>query len=74
MAVSMQCDICKKFYEPYNLRKSAENTNGLKFINMDPQRQYFSHGAIDCCPECMKSIKDHIESLRVKEVYEDDQT
>lgn len=66
MAFAKKCDICGKLYEVYNMKQNSEKTNGIMFLNIDETRSYYSHRAIDCCPECMKSIKDHIEELKDK--------
>ena len=64
MAAAKRCDICGKLYELYNVKRDSEKVNGLMFLNLDEINKYFTHEAIDCCPECIKSIKDHIESLK----------
>ena len=64
MAIAKKCDICGKLYELYNVRCDSEKVNGLMFLNLDSKNQYFTHNTIDCCPECMKSIQDHIDSLK----------
>ena len=50
MALARKCDICGKLYEPYNEKPKSEN--------------HFSYGKIDCCPDCMESILQHIERLK----------
>lgn len=65
MASAKKCDICGKLYEVYNDRKDADKVNGLRFLNIDANSKYWSHDMIDCCPECMQSIKNHIESLKI---------
>lgn len=64
MSIAKQCDICGVFYEPYNVKNNAENTNGLMFINIDGQMDYITHNPIDCCPTCMNYIRKHIEYLK----------
>lgn len=64
MAMAKKCDICGKFYETYNIKHNENKTSGLMFLNVDEYRKYFSNTVIDCCPECMKSIKNHIDLLR----------
>lgn len=64
MAVAKKCDICGKLYEPYNERHEVKKPNGFMFLNIDTNGKYYSNNTIDCCPECMESIKDYIKSLR----------
>lgn len=64
MAIAKKCDICGKYYELYNVARNASKPNGFMVVNIDSKEQYFSHDALDCCPECMDSILAHIESLK----------
>lgn len=64
MSIAKKCDICGKLYEVYNEEKNEENTNGLMFLNLDCKRDYYSHEPIDCCPECMESIREHVNWLK----------
>lgn len=64
MAVAKKCDICGKFYELYNVKNDSKNTNGFMFLNINDERKYFAHDAIDCCSECMRSIRNHIDLLK----------
>ena len=64
MAMAKKCDICGKLYEIYNVDKDADNVNGLTYLNIDAKGDYYKNKVIDCCPECMKSIKNHIDMLR----------
>lgn len=64
MAIAKKCDICGSFYENYNMKDSEEKPNGFMLINLGLQRQYIPHNAKDCCPNCMKSILAHIETLK----------
>lgn len=63
MAVAKKCDICGSFYNLYNTCKDSENVNGFVLLNIDADGSYFKHDSVDCCPECMSSIKSHINSL-----------
>lgn len=63
MAIAKKCDICGKLYEPYNLKDSRNDHNGLMFLNIDNDQRYFKHSIIDCCPECMTDIKNYINCL-----------
>lgn len=64
MAKAKKCDICGKFYEMYNVRKDSRKPNGFHMLNIDEDGRYFSGPVVDCCPECMTSIQNHIESLK----------
>lgn len=64
MAIAKKCDICGKLYENYNVNHNDKKTNGLMFLNVDEHRKYFANKVIDCCPECMNSIRNHVDSLR----------
>lgn len=65
MAKAKKCDICGKFYEMYNVRQDSRKPNGFQMLNIDADgRCYFSGPTVDCCPECMASIQNHIESLK----------
>lgn len=66
MADIKRCDICKTPYELYNLDDRSK-PNGFKFTNEDTDGHLSYRGLIDCCPQCMSSIQNHIESLRKKE-------
>lgn len=64
MAIAKKCDICGALYELYNTKNSVDKTNGIMFVNIDEHSKYYSHAAEDCCPSCMDSIKQHINTLR----------
>ena len=56
--LAMKCDLCGKFYDQYNTKKSPFFHNSLKFANVDRNaRMCFETDIIDCCPECMETIK-----------------
>lgn len=67
MADIKRCDICMTPYEPYNL-DNRDKANSFRFTNEDSDGYVSYHGRIDCCPQCMLSIQNHIELLRKKEV------
>lgn len=56
MACAKKCDRCGKLYEQYNSKNDKKNPNGIMILNLDAQRKYYSHGAIDLCPGCMKEF------------------
>lgn len=56
--LAIKCDLCGKFYDQYNTKKSPFFHNSLKFVNVDRNaRMCFETDIIDCCPECMETIK-----------------
>ena len=56
MATARKCDRCGCFYEEYNTRNDAKNTNGIMMLNIDMRRKYFSHDIKDLCPRCMEFL------------------
>lgn len=71
MSLAKKCDICGKFYEYYESPYMGfRSINGISFINIDHTQVYSTKVTRDCCPECMDSIKQHIESLSKKQVSE----
>lgn len=62
MAVAKKCDRCGKLYEQYNNRNSKTDTNGLMLLNIDYTMRYFSHDAIDLCPDCMAFLREWLET------------
>ena len=64
MAIAKKCDICGKLYETYNVCRNPNKPNGLQLLSIDDKREFYSYSLIDCCPECMESIKNHMESLK----------
>lgn len=64
MSIAKSCDICGKLYPIYNTEHDKDRVNGITFLNIDAQMKYYSNNVLDCCPECMDSIKKHIETLK----------
>ena len=64
MSIAKSCDICGKLYPIYNTKKNENDTNGIMLLNIDEQMKYYPHKALDCCPECMDSIKKRIKALQ----------
>lgn len=64
MAIAKKCDLCGKYYDSYNEKKDSNNTNGIMFINIDDQQKFYKNDLIDLSPECMESIKKHVERLK----------
>lgn len=63
MSLARKCDLCGKFHDIYNVKQSQTSHNAIRFMNIDKRDKYFETEPIDCCPECMHSIKLHIEKL-----------
>ena len=61
MACAKKCDRCGKLYEQYNLLNSKKNPHGIMTLNLDGQRRYYGHDAMDLCPECMKEFREWLE-------------
>lgn len=57
MACAKKCDRCGKLYEQYNSKNDRKNPNGIMVLNLDSQRRYFTHNALDLCPDCMKGFQ-----------------
>ena len=66
MAVARRCDICGKHHDIYNIKKDKEETNSLIFLNTDEDNKSWQHPRVDCCPECIRAIRDLMK--RRKEV------
>jgi hypothetical protein len=64
MACAKKCDRCGKLYEQYNLLNSKKNPNGIMTLNLDAQRRYYGHDAMDLCPECMKEFLEWMEEVK----------
>ena len=58
MANARKCDRCGNLYEEYNTANNKEKFNAIMPINLDHKRQYYSHEALDLCPECMGKLRD----------------
>lgn len=56
MAAAKKCVICGKLYELYGICNDNKRTNGIMLVNIDSKGKYFTHDAIDCCPDCMDWI------------------
>lgn len=52
MAAARKCDRCGNLYEPYNTENNAKKINGINTVNIDTQGKFYSHKAIDLCPDC----------------------
>ena len=62
-----ECNICGRTYEPYNMSPDQTKHNSLMFVNAAaPGLLYTGNGLIECCPNCMNSIKKHIDILAEK--------
>lgn len=70
MSLAKRCDVCKEFHEPYGHApyKVTSKPNALFMASMDElNEKYHNLGFVNCCPKCMESIADFIESLKEKE-------
>lgn len=64
MAYAKKCDRCGKLYEQYNFKNDEENPNGIMTLNLDYQRKFYSHAAMDLCPDCMKEFQDWMGEVK----------
>lgn len=67
MACAKKCDRCGKLYEQYNSKNDRKNPNGIMVLNLDSQRRYFAHNALDLCPDCMKGFQDWFGKVKQME-------
>lgn len=59
-----KCNICGREYEPYNTAPSEVDHNAILFMNIAmPGLAYRGNGEIECCPNCMRSIKEYLDIL-----------
>lgn len=69
MAAAKKCNVCGTFYDNYNM--DNHESNGLKltneYVHNNNYLEYY-----DCCPDCMRSIKKYIESLKCEKEKKDD--
>ena len=66
MACAKKCDRCGKLYEQYNSKNDRKNPNGIMVLNLDSQRRYFAHNALDLCPDCTKGFQDWFGEVHLK--------
>ena len=59
MSNAKKCDICKKYYEPY---EDKDGDNALRFCKGARMKR-----AIDACPSCLEAIKLFIKSMEAPE-------
>lgn len=52
-----KCDVCGKFYMPYNNKCNDIEPNGLRLLREDEDLDLFGKNRYDCCPDCMNKIK-----------------
>ena len=66
MTLSKKCDICGALYEYKRMDEDpTEPINGISLVH-NYFKGYYEHDRLDCCPDCMRSIQDLIESLKKK--------
>lgn len=73
MARARKCDICGRLYETYNTTGNKNKPNGIMFVSVTDADTYsrvtmdsYIDPIIDCCPDCIESIKSHVSALRSK--------
>ena len=59
-----KCDRCEKYYDSYGIKDNKDKTNAVMFVNADRNGQYFSHGLIELCPECMNEVEKFVNVTR----------
>lgn len=59
MAKAMKCDICGKYFDI-----NEGDINYIKKAHKNTCLQFSNESSADACPECVKSIEAHIESLK----------
>ena len=64
MACTRKCDRCGKLYEEYNLKNDEKNPNGIMVLNLDYQRKYYPHDAMDLRPDCMRKFQDWMKEVK----------
>ena len=47
------------------LKTIEKNPNGVMTLNLDSQRRYFTHNALDLCPDCMKEFQDWLKGGKI---------
>ena len=67
MAIARKCDICGILYEIYTQEIENDVVNTIRFAYRNAYGNIENCSAIDCCPTCLESIKQHIEYLSKKE-------
>lgn len=67
MACAKKCDRCGKLYEQYNSKNDRKNPNGIMVLNLDSRGRYFTHNALDLCPDCMKEFQDWLREVKQME-------
>lgn len=74
MALAKKCDICGRFYETYNSKNNQLKPSGIMFVNVCVDDTFYSGDVTDCCPECMATIVEAVESLMpiAPEMHEDE--
>lgn len=59
MARARKCDICKAFYDEYNLSNTDRGANAINFVMKDWSGNAFVRYSVDCCPACMNELEIH---------------
>lgn len=66
MALAKKCDVCGKLYEHYGKRDT--DPNGIMIVHINERHTDYCKikpdALLDCCPECLNSILEHINKLK----------
>lgn len=71
MALARKCDICGNYYDKYGTKNSDKRDNALIFAVLFDDYSIDKKKILDCCPNCMKEIKEKIKELGRNDVVED---
>lgn len=67
MSLAKKCDLCGNLYEDYTINVEDNAVNAFVLVCTDDEDRWSNvKEAIDCCPQCMRSIVRHIRSLQPK--------
>lgn len=57
MATAKMCDVCGKFYRPYDTDENDQTRfNSIACLNMDDNGKYYSNTPKDLCQECQLKL------------------
>lgn len=63
MADAKKCDICKEYYDPYNLRALA-GINAIAELRTDAFGSIDFQHTIEMCPDCMELFREWLSEMR----------
>lgn len=64
MAIARKCDICGRYYDPYNNTGCLRKSNGVTFISVTNSEEVSTNERYDCCPECIEKVSSFIETMK----------